>query len=91
VLDNPSVHKSAVARDRLAAAGCRPRFLPTYSPDLNPIEPTFAKLKTRPRRAEARTFADPVEAARAGIAAVAAQDAAAFYADAGYPLRSRLP
>ena len=60
VLDNLSVHKSALARERLAAAGCQVRFLPTHSPDLNPIEQAFAKLKTHPRRAEARTLDIPM-------------------------------
>jgi transposase len=55
VLDNLSVHKSARARQLIEAAGCQLVFLPTYSPDLNPIEAIFAKLKSLLRRAEART------------------------------------
>ena len=90
VLDNLSVHKSAQARARLAAAGCQLRFLPTYSPDLNPIEQAFAKLKTHLRRAEARTYDDLLAAAAAGIRAITAQDAQAFFADAGYPLGEQL-
>jgi transposase len=86
VLDNLAVHKSARVRERLAAAGCAMRFLPTYSPDLNPIEQAFAKLKTSLRRAEARTYDALLVAADHGIAAITAQDAAAFFADAGFPL-----
>jgi transposase len=90
VLDNLSVHKSARARDLLAAAGCHLRFLPTYSPDFNPIEQAFAKLKTHLRRAEARTYDELLAATAAGIGAVTAHDAAAFFADAGYPLAEQL-
>ena len=90
VLDNLSVHKSARARERLAAAGCGLRFLPTYSPDFNPIEQAFAKLKTHLRRAEARTYDDLLAATGAGIGTITAHDAAAFFADAGYPLEEQL-
>lgn len=90
VLDNLAVHKSARVRDQLAAAGCALRFLPTYSPDLNPIEQAFAKLKNQLRRAEARTYDALLTAADRGIAAITAQDAAAFFADAGFPLPEQL-
>jgi transposase len=52
VLDNLSVHKSAAARAAVEAAGCRLVFLPTYSPDFNPIEQAFAKCKAALRKAE---------------------------------------
>jgi transposase len=90
VLDNLSVHRSARARDLLAAAGCALRFLPTYSPDFNPIEQAFAKLKTHLRRAEARTHDALLAAAATGIEAITAQDARAFYEDAGYRLAEQL-
>ena len=54
--DNLSVPKSARSRSLIEAAGCRVVPLPRYSPDLNPIELVFAKLKTALRRAQARTF-----------------------------------
>jgi hypothetical protein len=50
VLDNLSVHKSANARALIEAAGCQLIFLPAYSPDMNPIEPAFAKTKQALRR-----------------------------------------
>ena len=50
VLDNLSVHKSARARALIEGAGCQLVFLPTYSPDYNPIEQAFAKLKQHLRR-----------------------------------------
>jgi len=46
VLDNLSVHRTAAARAAITAAGCHLRVLPAYSPDVNPIELAFAKLKT---------------------------------------------
>jgi transposase len=57
VLDNLSVHKSAAARRAIEAAGCRVVFLPTYSPDFNPIELAFAKTTAATERAEARRSA----------------------------------
>lgn len=56
ILDNLSVHKSARAAEVLAARGAWFLFLPQYSPDLNPIEMAFAKLKAYLRKASARTF-----------------------------------
>jgi transposase len=55
ILDNLSSHKDAEAARLIAAAGAQLLFLPPYSPDLNPIEMMFAKLKQLLRRAEART------------------------------------
>ena len=86
VLDNLSVHKRARARQLVEAAGCALRFLPTSSPDLNPIEPAFAKLKGRLRRAEARTFGAVADALSAAYPAVTAADCRGFYRDAGYNL-----
>ena len=54
ILDNLSVHKSAQAKAAIRACGARMLFLPQYSPDLNPIEMAFAKLKAHLRAAEAR-------------------------------------
>lgn len=86
LLDNLSVHKSATARRLVAEAGCALRHLPTYSPDLNPIEPAFAKVKTALRRAEARDFDGLVAAAKPALAGVTPADVRGFYRDAGYPL-----
>jgi transposase len=58
VLDNLSSHKSPKAADAMKAAGAWFLFLPPYSPDLNPIELAFAKLKALIRRAAARTYND---------------------------------
>ena len=62
ILDNLSVHKSAKAEAVLRAHGAWMMFLPQYSPDLNPIEMAFSKLKAHLRKAAARTFDDLIEA-----------------------------
>jgi len=55
ILDNLAAHKNAAVRLTIEAAGAEIRFLPPYSPDLNPIENAFAKLKALLRKAAART------------------------------------
>lgn len=55
ILDNLSVHKTAAVRATLRAGGVAVRYLPAYSPDRNPIEPAFAKLKGLARKAAERT------------------------------------
>ena len=55
VMDNLGSHKGSAIRRTIRAAGARLLFLPPYSPDLNPIEQVFAKLKTSLRKAEERT------------------------------------
>lgn len=86
ILDNLSVHKSATAQRLIEAAGCELRFLPTYSPDFNPIEDAFAKLKEHLRRAEARTFDAVVTATGTGLDAITASDARGYFTAAGFPL-----
>jgi transposase len=88
VLDNLSVHKSARARQAIEAAGCQLLFLPRYSPDFNPIEQAFSKLKAHLRAVAARTFEAVVAAIGAGLAALTPADCRAFFAAAGYPPHS---
>jgi transposase len=57
VLDNLGSHKSVAVRRAIRSAGAHLLFLPPYSPDLNPIEMVFAKLKTLPRKADERSIA----------------------------------
>ena len=90
VLDNLPVHKSARARRLIEGAGCRVLFLPAYSPDFNPIELAFAKLKQLLRRAAARTLAGIVAATGPGLEAVTAADARGFFAHCGYHLSGQL-
>ena len=87
VLDNLSVHKSAHAQALIEAAGARLRFLPPYSPDFNPIEPVFAKIKTGLRAAAARSPDDLLEATKVALDAVTPTDAAGCYANCGFPLQ----
>jgi transposase len=84
-LDHLSIHKQARARDLVAAAGCRRLPLPSASPDLNPIEPAFAKVKAHLRRAAARTRDDLLAATGAALDAITAADARAFFAHCGDP------
>lgn len=62
VLDNLATHKNVEAADALRQAGCWFLYLPPYSPDLNPIEQAFSKLKAHLRKASARTFTDLFQA-----------------------------
>ena len=55
IMDNLSSHKGAAVRERIEAAGAELLFLPPYSPDLNPIEMAFSKLKVLLRKAAERT------------------------------------
>lgn len=86
VLDNLSVHKSRKARAAIETAGCRVRFLPPSSPDLNPIALAFAKVKQRLRQDEPRSYAAVVAAAKPALDAVTPSDARGFYRHLGYPL-----
>ncbi len=58
ILDSLATHKNAAAAKAMRKAGCRFLFLPPYSPDLNPIEMAFSKLKAHLRRIGARSFTD---------------------------------
>lgn len=86
VMDNLSAHKAARIREALVARGCDLLFLPPYSPDFNPIEQAFSKLKAILRGLGARTHETLQEAVRLAVAAITSADAAAWYAHAGYPL-----
>jgi transposase len=87
VLDNLSVHKSARANALIVAAGCHLVFLPTYSPDLNPIELAFSKAKQALRRIGARSWESVGAAVGQTLTTITAADAHAFFAAAGFPLQ----
>ena len=72
------------------AAGCRLLFLPPYSPDCNPIEHAFAKIKTQLRRTAARTVDDLIAAIGTAINAITPADAQGCFAHCGYPLPDQL-
>ena len=84
VLDNLGAHKTPAARDLLDRCGPAYRYLPSYSPDLNPIEPAWAKVKSELRRVGARTAEAPHRALGPALDAITARDAAGFFRHAGY-------
>jgi len=84
VMDNLSPHKSDPTLALIAQAGARVHFLPAYSPDLNPIEKMWSKVKALLRTAEARTPAALVQAIGQALAQVTAQDALGWFVSCGY-------
>jgi transposase len=84
VMDNLSPHKSDPTLALIARAGAEVLFLPAYSPDLNPIEKMWSKIKGLLRGAEARTPADLITAIGQALAKVTAQDALGWFASCGY-------
>lgn len=90
ILDQLNVHKSAAIRAAIEAVGCRLLLLPSYSPDFNPIEQIFAKLKAHLRAAAARTFDSLVRAIGSAIATVSPADARGCFAHCGYTLPGQL-
>lgn len=84
ILDNLMPHKSAETLALIEAAGASVRFLPAYSPDLNPIEKMWRKVKNSLRAAEARTLPDLELAVAAALQSVTAQDAAGWFQSCGY-------
>jgi transposase len=84
VLDNLSAHKAAAARRLLEGAGCRLLFLPPYSPDFNPIEQAWSKLKTLLRGAAARTREVLEAALKTFLDRITASDAQGWFRHAGY-------
>lgn len=84
VMDNLPAHKSAAVRKAIEATGAELRLLPPYSPDLNPIENAFAKLKALLRKAAARTVASLERAIARVIDAYTPDECANYFTAAGY-------
>jgi len=84
VMDNLGAHKSEATLALIAAAGARTRFLPAYSPDLNPIEMMWSKVKAFLRAAEARTEEDLLKSIALALSSVSAKDAHGWFAQCGY-------
>lgn len=84
VLDNLSAHKGGRVKEIVEGTGCELVYLPPYSPDLNPIEQAFSKVKGLMRKAEARTREALVEAMGRALDAVTVRDVRAFFAHCGY-------
>jgi len=86
IMDNLKAHKGERVRELIEARGCEVIFLPPYSPDLNPIEEAFSKIKGILREAAARAREALVEAISEALSMVTAQDARGFFGHCGYHL-----
>ena len=84
VMDNLSPHKSDPTLGLITHAGAQVLFLPAYSPDLNPIEKMWSKVKGLLRGAEARTPTDLITAIGQALAKVTPQDALGWFVSCGY-------
>ena len=86
VMDNLSVHKSPEVERLVRSVGAEVRFLPAYSPDLNPIEKMWSKIKNVLRSLEARTPEQLGEAISIAFSKVTAKDAMGWFASCGYSI-----
>jgi transposase len=84
VMDNLSAHKGERIRELIEERGCELIYLPSYSPDFNPIEEAFSKIKGLVRKAEARTKEALLEAIGWALSAVTTDDARGFFEHCGY-------
>ena len=84
VLDGLGAHRTQRVRELVEATGAQLLFLPSYSPDLNPIEEAFSKIKGIVRKVGARTRQALLEAVAMALSAVTPEDAAGWFAHAGY-------
>lgn len=86
VMDNLNAHKTAAVRALLDDTGFEYHYLPRYSPDMNPIESAWAKVKSRLRKVAARTVEGVHEALGPALDAISPNDAHGFFRHAGYGL-----
>jgi hypothetical protein len=87
---NLSSHKGSRVRELIEERGCELLYLPPYSPDFNPIEEAFAKIKTLLRKAGARTREALIEAIGQALEALTAKDAHGFFEHRGYRATAQL-
>jgi transposase len=90
VMDNLSAHKGGRVKEIIEGRGCELLYLPPYSPDFNPIEQAFSKVKGLMRRAEARTREALIEVMGRTLSAVTAGDARGFFGHCGYSSMGQL-
>ena len=90
VIDNLSAHKGGRVREILETVGCELVYLPPYSPDFNPIEQAFSKVKGLIRKAQARTREALIEAMGLALDAVTDSDARGFFGHCGYHTTAQL-
>jgi transposase len=88
VMDNLASHKVKGVKEAIEQAGATVRYLPAYSPDLNPIEQAFAKLKAALRKAAARTFDTLIEAIADALDTFTPEQCANYIANSGYRRQS---
>lgn len=86
VMDNLAVHKSPRVTTLIEAVGAEVKFLPAYSPDLNPIEKMWSKIKALLRSYEARTPEELDEAISKAFSKITAKDAMGYFASCGYSI-----
>ena len=86
ILDNLRAHKSAAVEAAIRSAGAAVEYLPAYSPDLNPIEKMWSKIKAFLRSAKARTSRALNIAIRKAFHSVTPSDAVAWFASCGYTI-----
>lgn len=86
VMDNLSAHKVKTVRRLIEERGARLIYLPPYSPDLNPIEKCWSKIKTYLRAVKARTYEALSEALRQALLTITEEDAKGWFASCGYSL-----
>ena len=84
IMDNLGSHKAKAIREAIRAAGARLWFLPPYSPDLNPIEQTFSKIKHRMRMAQKRTMEETWKYLGRLIGTITPTECANYFRNAGY-------
>jgi transposase len=84
IMDNLSVHRSKWVREFIEEKGCQLRLLPSYSPDFNPIEEAFSKVKNLLKRAKARTLEMLFKATGEALGAVSEEDARGYFESCGY-------
>ena len=84
VMDNLTAHKGERVKELIAGRGCELLYLPLYSPDFNPIEEAFAKLKAPLRKAGARSREVLIEAMGWALEAVTLRDARSYFEHRGY-------
>lgn len=86
VMDNLSAHKIKMVRELIESKGARLIYLPPYSPDLNPIEKCWSKIKTYLRAVKARTYEALLEGLKQALLTITAEDAKGWFASCGYSL-----
>jgi putative transposase len=84
IMDNLGSHKADATRQAIAKTGARLLFLPPYSPDLNPIEQTFSKIKNALRKAMGRSITEVEDALKQTLEAIKPEECRNYFRNAGY-------